>query len=81
MPELRARSLPAEGPAAVFDPAAPEAFIARAGRQFVGIRGGAAVVRTQGGDEVTVYPGWVVIGGGDGEATFHTPERVEITAA
>jgi hypothetical protein len=81
MPEMRARSLPAEGPAAVFDPLHPADFIAKAGSQLVGIRGGTAEVRTEGGDLVTVFPGWVVIVAEDGTATFHTPERIEVFPA
>jgi hypothetical protein len=84
MPELRARTIPVEGPAAVWDPANPGKFAALAGSQLVAVRGDIAVIRTQGGDEVTVHPGWVVIvpdGSGPGEAVFTTPERVEILPA
>jgi len=78
---MRARTIPVEGPAAVFDPATPGEFMLLARSQLVAVRGGTALVLTQGGDEVTVHPGWVVIvpdGGEDGEAVFTTPERAEI---
>jgi hypothetical protein len=78
MPEIRARSLPAEGPAAVFDPSDPARFIALAGAQLIGVRGNTAEVRTEGGDPVTVFPGWVVIVPEGGAPVFTTPERAEI---
>jgi len=81
---MRARTIPVEGPAAVFDPASPAEFIAKAGSQLVGVRGEVAVVLTAGGDEVTVHSGWVVIvpdGEGDGGAVFTTPERAEVVEA
>ncbi len=85
MSELRARERPAEGPAAVWDPADPGDFTRLAGSQLVSVNSdGTATIRTQNGGMMPVYPGWLVIvpdGGGDGEATFHTPERVEVLAA
>jgi hypothetical protein len=81
MTELRARTIPAEGPAAVFDPADTGEFARLAGSQLVSVSDDIAVVLTEGGDEVTVHRGWVVIapdGTGDGHAVFTTPERAEI---
>lgn len=81
MTELRARTIPAEGPAAVFGQSSPEEFARLAGSQLVRVSGDTAVVLTKGGDEVTVHPGWVVIapdGAGDGHAVFTAPERAEI---
>ncbi len=84
MSELRARERPAEGPAAVWDPADPGDFTRLAGSQLVSVNSdGTATIRTQNGGMMPVYPGWLVIvpdGAGDGEATFHTPERAEILA-
>lgn len=78
MTETRARMLPAEGPAAVFDPADPGPFAALAGERLVAVTGEAAVVRTQGGDLLTVRQGWVVIVP-DGEGpVFCTPEQAEV---
>jgi hypothetical protein len=81
MTEMRARTVPAEGPAAVFDPADPDPFAARAGAQLVEVTGDRAVVRTAGGDEVTVHRGWVVIVPDGEKPVFCTPEQAEILPA
>mgnify|MGYP001581131755 CR=1 FL=1 len=81
MSELRARERPAEGPAAVWDPADPGDFTRLAGSQLVRVDGDTAWIRTGNGGEMPVYPGWLVIlpdGAGDGQAVFTTPEQAEI---
>jgi hypothetical protein len=78
MSGMRARVIPGEGPAAVFDPADPAEFARLAGPRLVGVRDGTAVVRTAGGDEVTAYPGWVVIVPEGGGPVFCTPEQAEV---
>lgn len=76
MPDGRV-SIQFEGTPTVFDPDSPRAFAEAAGSQFVRLEGRAAVIRTEGGAEMPVYPGWAVIrpdGSGDGKARFVTPE-------
>jgi len=76
MGETRARTIPAEGPAAVFDPADPGPFLAKAG-PGAEARGDTVVIVTQGGDTVTARAGWVVIETDQGPV-FSTPEQAEV---
>lgn len=68
-----------------WDPDNPVAFIALAGSQFIRAGdSGTAVIRTRGGTEMTIYPGWVAVrihGSEPGQVLFLTPEQVGDGAA
>lgn len=78
---MRLTRNPGNAEAEPFDPAnvSPE-FLALAGSQLLGINeDGTATVRTEGGTEMLIYPGWLVVrpdGSGEGQAHFTTPENI-----
>ena len=81
--ELRATTIAFEGPAVAWDPDDQAVFRALAGRQFLRVEHGNAVVLTEDGHETAVYPGWLVIlpdGSVDGQALFSAPTRARVAA-
>ncbi len=76
MGETRARTIPAEGPAAVLDPSDPGPFLAKAG-PGAEVHGDTVTVVTRGGDRLTARAGRVVIETGRGPV-FAAPEQAEV---
>ena len=70
MPSVR---IVTEGPYAVWDPESPAAFEELAGDQFVERDGEKAVIVTEAGTQMPVYPGWAAVQTAGG-VRFVTPE-------
>jgi len=74
---MRIATRPLKATAEPWDPADPEAFIALAKGQFVGLgEDGRAIVRSRTGCVMHAHPGWLAVRlDGDGAVFFMSPEH------